>query len=349
MSKLAFLAAAGLVAAAAPAAAWGPRGHMIVADLAWQKLNPTTRRAVSSLLRHNPLYDQWTHGMAPGAARDEMAFVRAATWPDDIKGGQGYPDYGYRRDDNHEKPPADASAMQNVAYDCIQHRYWHFKDIPFSRDGTALEQPPAANAEAMIGTFAATLADRHASDVLKSYDLTWLIHLAGDSHQPLHATSRFTADGPAADQGADGGGNAVKQAGGHGSLHGFWDGLPGSGASATAAIHAAHSAAWNRAVPAAAAAQLDPKIWFTQSEALAEQHAYIPPVPDNAKGVFSPTPAYRAQALEVAHARIALAGARLANLLNRAHIRVANTPVTDHKCPRTIASGTQGSASGGGR
>lgn len=31
-----------------------------------------------------------------------------------------------------------------------------------------------------------------ASDDVRSYDLVWLLHLVGDLHQPLHATSRFS-------------------------------------------------------------------------------------------------------------------------------------------------------------
>lgn len=321
-----FFGIAAAIALAAPATAWGPRGHMIVAAIAWSHLTPQTRAAVSRLLRHNPLYAQWTHGMHPGAARDQMAFVRAATWPDDIKGGQGY-----RRDDIHDKPPPGPEAMQNVAFDCIQHRYWHFEDIPFSRDGTPTEPPPAANAEDRIRTFAAVLADRHASDALKSYDLAWLIHLVGDAHQPLHATSRFTADGPVDNHRSDGGGNSIKGPGGR-SLHAFWDGLPGNDASPTAAIQAAGAPPWNRPAPVAAAANLDPHAWLVDSERLAEQHAYVAPVSERATDPFVPTAGYQSQALDVAHDQIALAGARLANMLNGAHIRVAGEPIADHTC-----------------
>ena len=42
-----------------------------------------------------------------------------------------------------------------------------------------------------IVAFRKTLGDSGASDELKSYDLVWLLHLVGDVHQPLHATTRF--------------------------------------------------------------------------------------------------------------------------------------------------------------
>jgi S1/P1 Nuclease len=58
---------------------------------------------------------------------------------------------------------------------------------------------------------------------VKSYDLVWLIHLVGDAHHPLHATSRFTAADP-----GDNGGNAetvTPANAANESLHAFWDGL----------------------------------------------------------------------------------------------------------------------------
>ncbi len=63
---------------------------------------------------------------------------------------------------------------------------------------------------------------------MRSYDLVWLLHLVGDVHQPLHATSRFLNDKP------DNGGNEVTincDAGGScegaNELHAFWDDLLG--------------------------------------------------------------------------------------------------------------------------
>ena len=38
-----------------------------------------------------------------------------------------------------------------------------------------------------------------ADDDVKSYDMVWLLHLVGDVHQPLHATSRFSAASPQGD------------------------------------------------------------------------------------------------------------------------------------------------------
>ena len=120
--------------------------------------------------------------------------MRAATWPDIIRTAPGY-----RAD-----PIDDPGATQNIGYaDKLQHRYWHYKDLPFSPDGTPTQPPPEPNAETQIRALRTALASPTTSDDVKSYDMVWLEHLVGDVHQPLHATSRFTAALPAGDRGGN--------------------------------------------------------------------------------------------------------------------------------------------------
>src|SRR4051812_31303923 len=142
MGQRRFLLGAALaLTLAAPAAAWNGRGHMIVAARAWQGLTPASRAAVGQLLRLNPMYARWTAGV-PAAKRDQIAFVRAATWPDDIKSASGYVN-------DHDQEGPDGA--RNIGYaDCDQHRYWHFQDQPFSTDGTPTEDAAAPNAETQI-------------------------------------------------------------------------------------------------------------------------------------------------------------------------------------------------------
>lgn len=98
-----------------------------------------------------------------------------------------------------------------------------------SPDGTPVLATPTPNAEDRITLFAQTIASTTATDALKSYDLTWLIHLVGDIHQPLHATTRFTADAPSGDEG----GNLVSvscssSADCPSELHAVWDDVLGT-------------------------------------------------------------------------------------------------------------------------
>ena len=82
------------------------------------------------------------------------------------------------------------------------------------------------------------------------------------------------------------------------------------------------SAAKARAkLPAASASQasdLDESKWIDESFALAKQWVYVSPIGKKGKGPYSTTNKYKADAKSVASQRIALAGARLANVIYEA-------------------------------
>jgi len=283
--------------------AWDGEGHMQVAEIAWKHLNTVSRARVSELLKLNPNYHTWIAHVPP-AKRKQVAFVMAATWPDFIKRATGY------TNDTDTPPPGPASS-QNIGYsDHLQHRYWHFIDTPFSTDGTALVQPAAPNAKTQIELFTAAITSTDASDDIKSYDLVWLEHLVGDVHQPLHATSRFSADLPTGDRG----GNSVALCASpcRSELHAFWDNVLGTSKSPATAITAADKFA---APPAAAAAIADDQVWITESFEAAKQFVYTSPVGPGA-GPYTLDAAYKSQAKTEAKDRIELAGVRLANLIN---------------------------------
>jgi hypothetical protein len=304
------------LAALAPAAwGWGDVGHMMVAHAAYRKLTAPTRARVSELLRLNPRHDEWLTWLPEGASaadRDLMIFMIAATWADQIKR-----DPGYTSDGGHggNRPEGSPDPTGNRGYtDTLLHKYWHFVDTPFSRDRTPLPPIPTPHAAERIRLFRGVLAST-APDPLKSYDLVWLLHLVGDVHQPLHCVTRVSAVAPDGDDG----GNAVAVLceGCPSQLHGFWDGLPGSAPTPEAALAPALAAAVKLpAAPAAASAKLDEKVWIREGLRLAKRSVYRPPVGPG-PGPFALTDAYRNAARRVALERVALAGARLARLLNQ--------------------------------
>jgi hypothetical protein len=283
--------------------AWDGEGHMQVAEIAWKHLTAASRARVSNLLKLNPNYATWI-AHVPAANRRQVAFVTAATWPDFIKSASGYTNDG-------DKAPADPASSQNIGYaDHLMHRYWHFIDTPFSTDGTPLTQPVAPNARTQIELFTAAIAGTDASDDVKSYDLVWLEHLVGDVHQPLHATSRFSADLPSGDRG----GNSVALCARpcRDELHAFWDTVLGTSKLTATAIAAADKLP---AAPAAGAAVADDQVWITESFEAAKQFVYAPPVGPGA-GPYTLTAAYKSRAKAEAKTRIELAGIRLAHLIN---------------------------------
>ena len=308
---------------ATPAAAWNDRGHMIVAAKAWQHLTPETKTAVKALLKYNPRYSGWVAGL-PSASRPRAAFILAATWPDYIKSAHGY----------YSDHLPNAKSARNIGYDdCYQHKYWHYKDLPFSPDGTPILQPVEPNAETQIRMFIAALADPAVPNEVKSYDLAWLLHLVGDVHQPLHATQRFIA----ADPNGDAGGNDVKyclttQCSGGSTLHSFWDGAFGGSENLASVI----TFAGQLLSPSEEKAnQLDPTVWFEESFELAKAKVYQSPV-DVGLGPFLLTSVYRQEVALVATERASLAGMRLAKILNAANLQIGPQVPVSHSCPNGI-------------
>lgn len=314
-----------LLIAASTARAWDDVGHMTVAAIAWDQLKPAARAQSAALLKLNPQYQEWRALAGKGDA-DKTAFMMAAAWPDFIKHAAGYVDDG--------ETPLGHEAARNGGYaDKLMHKYWHYIDLPFSPDGASLVQPKTPNVETQIDAFERVLSQSGADPALKSYDLVWLLHLVGDAHQPLHATSRFENEHPE----GDAGGNRVKVcAESCSSLHAYWDALlepPGHHVDVQcksrhwapdtnncAALKIAAALANAKALKPAAgklAGDLEDKHWIAESFALAKSRAYAAPV-EVGTGPYVLNPAYETAARRVGEDRVALGGARLANLLNSA-------------------------------
>ena len=318
MSKLRQLVAVTLclVLLSSTSHAWFDVGHMAVAYVAYQQLTAEKKARVAALLKKNPYYKTKWMALIPAGTpadqRDLMLFMIAATWPDEIKlQGSGYQSDG-------DNPPTDGTAWTNTGYgDLKQHRYWHFVDVPFTQDGTSpLAAIPTPNAETQIAIFRQTLTSG-STDKLKSYDLVWLMHVLGDVHQPLHSTTRVSAGELTGDHGgnnekvdATAVGNATKK------LHLFWDSLPGdaSGPSDALTMAIAYGKALAPADPVLAK-KMDASDWINESFTLAETSVYSSPI-GAGDGPFVITAAYNDQAKKIAAERVALAGQRLANIIN---------------------------------
>ena len=302
-----------------PVQAWNERGHMLVAFIAYQHLNVTAKKNVATLLKRNPQYNTWIQGLPANASEERRtlsAFIHAANWPDFIKSAEGYVADG---PNGGNTPPPGPEASQNIGYaDKNQHRYWHFINVAFSDDGTPTEDPPSVNARSAIGRMRTALASASTSDEIKSYDLTWLIHLVGDLHQPLHAVARFTH----ADRDGDKGGNdvalkcnATLQC--PENLHSLWDGL--LGVNVSPAQIAATGAKLDTGSVSSGANGIDVNVWIQESLELARTNAYRTV---SGKPLGDPTAtldkAYLDRARAIARERVVLAGRRLAMLTNEA-------------------------------
>jgi hypothetical protein len=238
-------------------------------------------------------------------------FLRAATWPDMVR----YPTHPMLHTENHPK--------------------WHYVDFPFDLDGVHGPVPvldwngrsDPANLPQAMQKMLADLKDPTIPKDRKAIDLCWVEHLVGDIHQPLHATSLFSNEYPRGDQG----GNLVfikDAANVPMSLHMYWDDVVGMSLKYDRVrkiadrIEAEHPPAQLKALVS------DPSLvdWARESFELAKRVVYLNgslPHASKTQALADPNsvPAlsveYQRQAIAAADAQVALAGGRLAVLLEQ--------------------------------
>lgn len=285
-------------------------GHMTVANLAYNKLSPETKSRVAQLLELNPYYERWQSGIPSGTAPEDRAlrvFMQASMWSDDIKRDRKYVN---DRSDGSTGPGKGLVQSASDYSDMRMHKYWHYIDMPFSNDGTELPPIVAPNLETQLIELSKVIASETHSDEQKSYALVWLLHLVGDAHQPLHAGARVSKS----DKEGDKGGNKVFVVvdGRNTKLHFFWDDVLGMDTHVDAIKHMA------KKMPSEEpelATNMDPRDWIMESHRGCKKVVYAPPIGEGL-GPFTITDEYRKNASAYAKRRVALAGARLANLLN---------------------------------
>jgi hypothetical protein len=323
--------AAFLLVPAGTSFAWIETGHKIVAMVAWDELTPQVKAAVLQTLKAHPRYDKDLVGeaatTAPAEANDidrlvaplpdsadRHVFAQAATWPDMVR-LQGHP--------------------MHAAY---HHPFWHYIDIPVIVDNqpvppdkTADSPPPRDIVEALTKCVA-DLKNPAVSDSDKAIALCWLEHLVGDIHQPLHAAMLVSPQFPKGDQG----GNAITllrdppYPNSAMNLHLLWDSLPGQFKSEDLDHYEAdglrNDPRFTREKFADALAVTDFMAWAKESNALAAHYAYLDGKLKGAttnrdrsgprEEIPGVPPGYLAQAETVALRQVALAGHRLADVLN---------------------------------
>lgn len=158
----------------APAFAWGAQGHRLVARVAETRLEPAAKAEVERLL-----------ALEPG---ETLASV--APWADQVRAND--PDLGRRSARWHYINMGEDGCVYDHARHC--------------RDGNCVIEALKAQS--------ARLGDRNIADAERLQALKFVVHLAGDIHQPLHAG-----------YGHDKGGNTYQlQFNGRGTnLHSLWD------------------------------------------------------------------------------------------------------------------------------
>ncbi len=214
---------------APPAAAWNDAGHMVIAVAAYDALPASTQKAAVALLRAHPRFAQDFDRRMPTGLRDASAaqqnrwyFAHAATWPDLA-----------RRFDHVE-----SANERDALVTRYQHGRWHYINLPTylrRSDERILDVPipsmvppshleEAENLVQALNGIRAVLCTPTSDPPSRALALSWLLHLVGDLHQPLHSTALYAVDRlPSGDRG----GNDIGVRGAA-NLHALWDGALGT-------------------------------------------------------------------------------------------------------------------------
>jgi hypothetical protein len=311
------------------ALAWNSPGHIIVALIAYDQLDPATKAKAVALLREHPRFNAHFQGEMPREIqrkgeheKDEWVFAHAATWPDQVRDAKG----GVNHQDVTE----------------FHRPWWHFIDEPVflnNQERKELQgqvrvnlrrEPPEDRDDKDMNIIQALknskriISDKSESNAKRAVQLCWLLHLTGDSHQPLHSVGLMTTH---RFRGNDHGGNYLELE--HKwELHAFWDEqISSDDPYETLRILATDLDKNPKLQPIGVEAQktLDPDKWIDESTVLAKKYAYTPELMAKVSareghshlGPLELSAQYKADAEEVGERRAMEAGYRLAKTIQQ--------------------------------
>lgn len=191
---------------------------------------------------------------------------------------------------------------------------WHYVDIPFSMDDTPLPAIDTVNAVWALNQSYKVITSKKSNDFEKGFQLRIILHVVGDIHQPLHAVTRVSEALPEGDKG----GNFVSLPGNSiaKNLHSYWDRAGGLFNQANVHYNRRKIARLARSIENEYPRQSfdlsdsDFMAWAQQSHQLAKSNVYG--LLQNQK----PDKYYQKMTRKLAKKQVALAGYRLADLLN---------------------------------
>jgi hypothetical protein len=166
--------------------AWDHPGHMTTAAIAFSEIERARPELIEKIgplmLKHPDPGPFWVaSGDAKGKERVRRMFIEAARWPDDAKWTP------------NDRPTWHMARWSIVAEDAP----------PEARAAAAARKgKPAGQAiEALMLNFG-TLSNPESGPTDRARALSWVMHIVGDIHQPLHVSDLFSKDFPAGNAGA---------------------------------------------------------------------------------------------------------------------------------------------------
>ena len=286
--------------------AWNYEGHMVFVAIAYDTLTDDERQNIDVVLQNHPSYNFWKQdfqqlGADPGLTLPQYAFLRAANWPDDVRGNPTYHRPTWHYVNFPLKPPNSLNTDVNIGGDLLTQ---------IQNNLNRVNSQPTTNAK----------------KIQRAIALSWVLHQIGDLHQPLHTgalrNSRYRQ--------GDHGGNFFfvrPTAQAHvTNLHSFWDGLLGRSRDAKFATAFGQTLASR--FPQSSLSELmggDYRSWAKESAKIALDETYqFTPQGEPRRAILGSSnensgpvlpDGYEIAARQVAWKRVALGGYRLGNML----------------------------------
>lgn len=271
-------------------------GHMVTSAFAYAQLSPEVQKRLTDILQNHPDFDAWFLQIRTeviGLDVGLQLLMAASAWPDDIR-------------------------SPNSPHRQHNHPTWHYINYPL--------RPPQFPMEPSIGGDLLTGIDRSVANLRdtatplpeKAIYLSWLLHLVGDLHQPLHTVAMMGDQWPSGDKG----GNDfwIRPATSPVNLHSFWDGTLGRSTDPSAAIN--YATRLKAEHPSDSLPELlkakKPEDWILESRLVAIETCYVRGTLQGTKKSDDAHPlpeGYTKDAKVVAERRAALAGYRLASMI----------------------------------
>ena len=276
---------------------------MSIAAMAYRQLPAPLQANYTEILKAHRDYAMWAAEYRALTVRlplGEYLFMRASVWPDEIR-------------------------RSGSVYD---HPTWHYTNFPVKPFDFPVEETltPENDVLFAIEENQRRLADTSALGVDRAAALSWLLHVIGDIHQPLHCVALVSASYPEGDRG--GNDFFVRPAADRESinLHAFWDGLLGRSGDVREARNQA-TLLWE-ALAESQLAELDPEAmpreWALEGRSFAISHVYLEGAlngakrDDRDKALVIPED-YAKRAKTLSERRAVVAGYRIALVLG--HLR----------------------------
>jgi hypothetical protein len=279
--------------------AWSSPGHMVIAAIAYRELSANEKINVNELLKHHPNYEQWKAIYIASNSDfdfDTFIFMRASIWPDEIR----------RRGNPYDHPE------------------WHYIDYPLESPMFLVKPSPAPTNDILYGINQSEgiLKNTNNSPEIRAAYLSWLIHLTGDIHQPLHCATLVNQDYPAP-VGDKGGNNFfVRPAEAPVNLHSIWDKALGATVNIRLQFNYATEicAEHSRADFSQLSEHKTAESWSIESRAIAIEDGYLRGKLNGSKEAVNAPPlpdGYLKQMKAIAGQQAALAGYRLADEIKK--------------------------------